>query len=403
MVQPIGKLYPYGSPTNEVRLIHWSDIVDLLGRLCSVNIQLSELSHIERKYQARPGGSLAKRLQKYVYDTYGCKLTPQQKSELGSFIAECRGTKGQLVYEIREWMDWDDGDFGDPRSCFWSDREYAKIILHDLGCRYLCGYLTQGDGSLKGMHRCIMLPYEGGWVLFNAYPKEHNGVKSLEYFAKVLTKVYPELAGKKSGHVWLRFNGMSNDLLYVNGRQGLLVGVEHAGEDAMVDIPVEVSWKKYPSSNHKYVPDFLAIKYVDCYAEKGFVQYKNLADVNASRHRICSCGAFVDNRCKKYYVFNPISMQNIACCPHCLEETREALDRQVRVEAMRIKEEEYLPDDIARDWQVELPSYGPDVRWDGNVAFYSQDSPSLCVSRQTLERVARVIGTSVTDLVTAGA
>ena len=98
-------------------------------------------------------GAIPKRIRKLYYELYGLRLSKGAVSEIGNIISEHR-SKNTCVYAIcTDWLDWEDGDFGDNGSCYWSCRNYARIVMEEIGYKAI---LLFDAASIEehGLERC---------------------------------------------------------------------------------------------------------------------------------------------------------------------------------------------------------------------------------------------------------
>lgn len=167
-------------------------------------------------------GTLPKRVQSYYYKRDGRKLDAGAISELGNIAKRHSGTSQTFLLDFTDNIDWNQGDFGDGGSCFWSERTGAKTMIEEHGCAIRAyrnrsgrwnGELTNYSG-LMGYARAWVAPIsESRLIVFNGY-----GETTLQ-FARLLALKF-NCSYKRIG---LTNNKYEDGVLYINSG-GMLVG-----------------------------------------------------------------------------------------------------------------------------------------------------------------------------------
>jgi len=112
-------------------------------------------------------GSLAKRIRKFLNYRYSISLSEENMGGLGEILRVARNRTTQFHCKFVDNFDWNPGDFGDYRSCFWTQRKLAKKVLLEAKARPVLFYR---DG--KGIARAITINHshlDNCLVIFNAY------------------------------------------------------------------------------------------------------------------------------------------------------------------------------------------------------------------------------------------
>lgn len=131
-------------------------------------------------------GRLSKRVSKYIYDTYGIKLSGKALEKVGN-IANKYTVRQNVMYGFTRDFNWSRGDFGDDYSCFWGDRSQAKNMIWENGAYALRLFNFKGNDPKEitnvlpfGIGRAWVMParlpdsqgnMEHYPVVFNAYRK----------------------------------------------------------------------------------------------------------------------------------------------------------------------------------------------------------------------------------------
>lgn len=194
-------------------------------------------------------GTLPKRLQNWVYKKIGIKLPPPVISEIGNLAAQ--NTVGSATYhfDFNRTLDWKNGQFGDSKSCFWTQKTHMLPLLRGLGA--FAVRLYDGPGKkAAGLGRAFILPWSSALphgvagpgdeiealFVFNGYGLFKKAYQNVVYsgevkqYGEMQTLDYAKLIATHLGlnyeRVRVSVNGNFQDPLYVNneGRSSVLVG-----------------------------------------------------------------------------------------------------------------------------------------------------------------------------------
>ncbi len=163
-------------------------------------------------------GALFTRVEKWMYETHKIKLYSTEKSDLSNMLSRSIIHPG-IDIEVNNDFQWNPGDFGDKKSCFWGGKRQAWAMIYKLG-----GAAVKLYRGGKGIARCLILPYGEDPtkpVLFNSYGMSLMGVTSLYAWASV----------NGDGEVpfaWagLSVDGHTNLPVHINDSGGYVIGVE---------------------------------------------------------------------------------------------------------------------------------------------------------------------------------
>jgi len=160
-------------------------------------------------------GSFCKRAAKYYYQEHGIKFDSDFLGRIGGLVGENTTHHKDYIFDYDDRLDWQDGDFGDDGSCFWSCHKSARFALRDYGAYAIRFY--EGGYYRQGIGRAWIVPQDDKYFCFNAY-----GDYEL-----------PEVAQVLSAHLGLsyrridltNYNCTSGDL-YINSGRGYALGSE---------------------------------------------------------------------------------------------------------------------------------------------------------------------------------
>jgi len=163
-------------------------------------------------------GVLFTRVERWMHTTYGIKLYSADKSDLSNLLSASIVHPGVSV-EMNNDFQWNPGDYGDKKSCFWGGKRQAWPMIYRLG-----GAAIKLYRNGKGIARCLVLPYgedPSKPVLFNAYGM------ALAHIANLYTVAIRNGDEAPSSMVWagLSVDGKTNKPVHINDNGGFVIGV----------------------------------------------------------------------------------------------------------------------------------------------------------------------------------
>lgn len=229
-----GKLYPFNVGT-----VTPNDFGSLTDRLPEIDNPIASLllaaalhDYYENKQVNKP--KLITVLQKVCRDNGAAKyFTDAHYQVIGEWFSQEKARK-QLWFEAYQGpINWERGDFGNPKSCFWSERPNARLELEQIfeenyGAAIRI-YSSQGRGpahednpAKRGWGRMWAVMHYNGLVVFNPYP-EHS---YFAVYAQSLARAIAEVSCNElqvSGTLETEFLGSQ---IYVNKGQGIYLGAK---------------------------------------------------------------------------------------------------------------------------------------------------------------------------------
>lgn len=150
-------------------------------------------------------GTFPKRLTNYFWKECGLKCPDSFTKELGNLARQHSHESLTYSFELVNRIDWQDGDYGDSNSCFWSDRQQALKMLEQndaLAIRFYNGE--------QGIARAwIAQLSESRYILFNGYGIET--IKIAQIFSAWLKLTYKKISlynhGETSGSLYINNGG----------------------------------------------------------------------------------------------------------------------------------------------------------------------------------------------------
>ena len=149
-------------------------------------------------------GSLAKRIGKWLYQEHGVKLSSDDMGRIGSIIGDNCPRQGTYTIDYTQDLDWDAGDYGDYRSCYWfPSYQGARLALQSEGHYAIRTY----DGLGHGVGRAwIYITNDDTMLIWNAY-----GPLSLTALVRIVCRdldlSYKRVDTDASNGVWINADG----------------------------------------------------------------------------------------------------------------------------------------------------------------------------------------------------
>ncbi len=163
-------------------------------------------------------GTLPKRISRWAWNNYRCKISKEHASVIGNIGSTYRGKKSGFGFSFTDKIDWEAGDFGDDGSCFWSCHSSAKDIITDHGGGAIKFYETTNGSTdwLRGIARAWFLPHGtcGDFMVFNGY-----GYTTLE-----ISQAVSACLGYNHESICLSNFGDPDGRLWINNGAAYLIG-----------------------------------------------------------------------------------------------------------------------------------------------------------------------------------
>lgn len=189
--------------------------------------------------------SLSTRVKTWLFKVYKIKADNSILEEIGNIASEnSLSVDRDAYFSIKDDLVWNAGDFGDPKSCFFSNAKHAITVLQDNKANALCFWLD-AEGS-RGIGRAWMFECEEGIVLFNFYGEFFRGDDTYRdnesgRADQGLVKASMALAtylGLEYTKVSLLINGAAGDPVYINNGVAVLLTPKPT-YISRLDIPME--------------------------------------------------------------------------------------------------------------------------------------------------------------------
>lgn len=110
-------------------------------------------------------GRVSRRISKHAFQEYGVQLSPNKLAEIGNIYNEHYLSEATYHVDFTRNLYWQRGEFGDDRSCFWTDKLPSRLQLERSGGMAFRFY----DESGKGYGRAWVLSNANSILVFNAY------------------------------------------------------------------------------------------------------------------------------------------------------------------------------------------------------------------------------------------
>jgi hypothetical protein len=217
-------------------------------------------------------GSFTKRIQSYLWKTYGFQFDDKGNLLNNFFTSATKDTISEDLFgRFDPSFNWTPGDFGDPQSCFWLGNSIARYYMKgwEKAVAY-CLYTklaepsprikvrpfhktpTQQEGTwYSGYGRCWVLfnwPNEDVLTIFNAYPSGTLLNAFVQTICAGLAKDNPKLANSlTSRQVSFTNKGSTGGWFYTNGGTSILLGTPEALKKLGTQVDMKVEQPKLES------------------------------------------------------------------------------------------------------------------------------------------------------------
>ncbi len=163
-------------------------------------------------------GTYPKRVRALIKEYLWEKLSPEDVSIIGNMAKEHSLIMEEFGYDFTRNFNWNAGDFGDQKSCFWGEGN-DRDILSANGFEAFRVYNKNGEG----VARCWVKREDDFIVAFNGY-----GIET-RHLAEMIRTI-EEYKYKKEVHLTINCGGLS---MYVNDEVGHILTNYELKEEAV--------------------------------------------------------------------------------------------------------------------------------------------------------------------------
>ena len=103
-------------------------------------------------------GSIIKRILKWAWQTQQIRLPNEFTSKLGNIVGKEMSGGDSLHFEFDPIANYRAGCFGDEESCFWTDRQRARMLIRNEGGCFIKFYKSELLRDSNGVARCWIIP-----------------------------------------------------------------------------------------------------------------------------------------------------------------------------------------------------------------------------------------------------
>lgn len=122
------------------------------------------------------GGRINRRLSKMAHDEFGIKIPAAVLEEMGNIYEKYYVPDSTFFFNFSGNFNWERGDFGDPRSCFFGGSRNRHILR--FSGAYAAQFHRQKDVK-SGFARAWCLDTPEGTLVFNAYGMDLNRISGI--------------------------------------------------------------------------------------------------------------------------------------------------------------------------------------------------------------------------------
>jgi len=239
-------------------------------------------------------GSIIKRILKWAWQTQQIRLPNEFTSKLGNIVGKELNGENTLHFEFDPIANYKAGCFGDGESCFWTDRQRARMLIRNEGGCFVKFYSGDVIANNQGVARCWIIPIgqfldtdEQVFLLSNFY----SDSSSLNQFN--MTRAVADTLGFSYKRVSVE---SELNVLYTNSNTGFLL----SSDQSLLD-------------NTKS----LILSYDEDYDVSD--ERDPLLDYGDSEYSCQMCGDYVneDDYVDEYDICQSCYDDNYTCCSQC--------------------------------------------------------------------------------------
>lgn len=170
-------------------------------------------------------GKLPKRIRSFVYKATGAKLSDDACEKIGNIAQMTRFYGSAFYFDFCAQANWNRGDFGDPDSCYWTNRNKQRIMMNGNDRTAFIRFYTDKDYDI-GWGRAILIldfPNIGDVTAINSYPKGFQ-ITNVGRIIHKWMNVYHDMDKLYSKRVQLRYeDSWHGKRLYINGGNAVII------------------------------------------------------------------------------------------------------------------------------------------------------------------------------------
>lgn len=295
---PDGAITPHGI-ASLTRMFEYVDMDQQEWRALNPNIPFAYLPPLPSDWQwvwktdsGTYRGKFTKRVQQYYHKAHGIRM-PESFLEVVGNEARAHATDGlEYIFDFDDEFDWQDGDFGDGGSCYWSDYAGARLMLRNNGAYAIRFFDEAGEGYA----RAWVVPIDDGkYIVFNGYGLQPDS-----------TLAITQILANWLGLGYRRIDIRAPHMLYINGNRGYVIGHPDATQDF---------WRHYINWETVHECYDCGVEILDTEAYHGTDDYVYCGDCFYERFAIC------DNCGETDYAEDMYSTENLdgLLCEYCYE------------------------------------------------------------------------------------
>lgn len=168
-------------------------------------------------------GTFAKRVRQWLYAEHGVIAPEPWLAAIGQLARAHSAARLSYSFTITRSLYWRAGEYGDYGSCIMHSNSHALQAMTDAGVLAMRFHRENG----AGFARAWVMPYAGGFVVWNAY-----GLQLVE-----VARVLAEHTGLQYAECRVSNNDETSGVVWINGGRGCLV---HAEPEAYSDIDLGI-------------------------------------------------------------------------------------------------------------------------------------------------------------------
>lgn len=230
-------------------------------------------------------------INKYLWDKYGFRYCGKADPNLDALergISQVRdeNIETDMELQVSNKIDWNEGDFGDPSSCYFTCNTVTRLVLNELENFRTIKFWRDG----KGFGRALILDeiFPNAFLVYNSYPG-HKTASYLDFFTEAFKSVLSKQLGVplESHKIQMKLPAVTQERgsqwFYANSSGSALLVYPHDNLEAKAkkEVLIDLGIRPHIESFEEY------LGMCDCCGEKpvctdvsySVLQHPNIADL----------------------------------------------------------------------------------------------------------------------------
>lgn len=194
-------------------------------------------------------GKLSKRILNTMYKSFDLRPGDDWVAELGGILKDAKASNNEYLIDVVDDFGWNKWEFGNPRSCYWTEYRNSRTTIRENGGMCLRLY----DDDEVGVGRFWIFEKYGELMGFNPY-----GRWTIDEIGSILSQLYNDGSPLDVRAVRM-VNSKSYHMPYINNDVGYVFSTS-----IYLDDEVDLGWKEYDNDYDSYNNRIIYTTCVNC-------------------------------------------------------------------------------------------------------------------------------------------